>query len=270
MADLILDLSGANEDPLSLGGAFVAHASTPSTLRLESNVIIANGSLAAMKYDGAVDDDQGIEVVVPADGGQRMKLYVRDQASAGGFTGYMIVLDFDTLTECRIKTVIDGLETTRVGSVTMPAFGDVIHFYAIGQTVYYDLNGVNEASWEDTSNTYPTGDVLLGIQSAGVEFNAVTITGATVAVNPILTFDMKDAENSNALILSETNLNVTVYDAAGGTELYQTLTATSHASTGVVVIDDDLVGAVDDSVFVVAVRSNGQTVCGYVTVTNGA
>ena len=133
-------------------------------------------------------------------------------------------------------------------------------------------NGVQDgvaSSAKTVTDLAPT----IGCDTGNLSANGIVTAdfeGVPFAANPIITFDMKDAENDNALILNETGLNVTVYDAAGGTELYQTLTATSHASTGVVVIDDDLVGTVGDTVFIVAVRSNGQTVCGNYTVTNGA
>lgn len=139
------------------------------------------------------------------------------------------------------------------------------------------LNGTLQRTTTDTTYTQggANGNFYAAIigdnaNANGLGSSSFVVGEAGVVPNPVITFDMKDAENDNALILNETGLNVTVYDAAGGTELYQTLIATSHATTGVVVIDDDLVGLVGDTVFVVAVRSNGQTVCGSYTVTNGA
>lgn len=120
------------------------------------------------------------------------------------------------------------------------------------------LNGTSAlaASWTDNSS----GEYAFS-------FYAETQAGS-VTVNPILTDTLLDAENSNAAVASETNLTIHVYDTDGGTELYSTTTATTDGS-GVFTIDDDSVGSVNDTPFVVVKRSNGQTACGTMTVVDG-
>ena len=94
-------------------------------------------------------------------------------------------------------------------------------------------------------------------------------TGLPVASpNPVLTDTLLDAEASNAPLINQTNLSVHVYDTDGGTLLYSTAVATTDAN-GVFVIDDDLVGTVGDTVFVIIKPSAGRPVCGTMTVTDG-
>ena len=96
----------------------------------------------------------------------------------------------------------------------------------------------------------------------------IQVDEAGPVINPILTDTLLDAENSNAAVANETNLAIHVYDTDGGTELYSTATATTNGS-GVFTIDDDSVGSVNDTPFVVIKRSNGQTACGTMTVVDG-
>ena len=91
---------------------------------------------------------------------------------------------------------------------------------------------------------------------------SIEVTGVA---NPGLRLTLRDAENSNAIIASETGLTVHVYDTDGGTELLTTTAETTDGS-GVLEIDSDAIGAVAATAFIVAKRSNGQTCCGTVTV----
>lgn len=114
----------------------------------------------------------------------------------------------------------------------------------------------------------PTSDYEGDVRSGATTDIGLDLYSVAVVVNPVLTDTLLDAESSNAAIASETNLTIHVYDTDGGTELYSTAAATTDGS-GVFTIDDDSVGAVDDTPFVVIKRSNGQTACGTMTVVDG-
>lgn len=101
--------------------------------------------------------------------------------------------------------------------------------------------------------------------ATGTATITVNVTAVQAVVNVGLSFEIRDAENSNALIANETGLDFVIYDGFGGTELLE-VSAVSSSALGVVVIDNNALGDVGDDVFIVAVRSNGQTVCGTETV----
>ena len=118
----------------------------------------------------------------------------------------------------------------------------------------------SDASWVATWDRALVAQDLTDLNAAVWPFVA--------APNPILTDTLLDADSANAPLIDETGLTVHVYDTDGGTLLYTTAAATTDGS-GVFTIDDDLVGAVDDTVFVIIKPASGRPVCGTMTVTDG-
>lgn len=99
----------------------------------------------------------------------------------------------------------------------------------------------------------------------GTPASDVVSIEVTALANPGLRLTLRDAENSNAIIINETGLTVHIYDNDGGSELLTTAAETTDGS-GVLEIDSDSIGSIASDIFIVAKRSNGQTCCGTVTI----
>ena len=172
-----------------------------------------------------------------------------------------------------LDNITAGPLTNSVGSLIVMAA-----FHNGGATLSFSDNFINPLSAsEGTANgssaskiaTTTTEQCTHTLDSAPLRQSALLVEFVEAGVpNPILTDTLLDAEASNAPLINETSLSVHVYDVDGGTLLYSTATATTDGS-GVFTIDDDLVGAVDDTVFVIVKPSSGRPVCGTMTVTNG-
>lgn len=157
--------------------------------------------------------------------------------------------------------------------------GTVVATDSDGTVDSYAISGTTLAINSTTGQITLAGIPVLGLVAGTPITATVTVTDnngdtdtATVTVNvtnAVLTDTLLDAESSNAAIANETGLTIHVYDTDGGTELYSTASATTDGS-GVFVVDDDAIGVIDDTVFVVIKRSNGQTACGTMTVVDGA
>lgn len=94
----------------------------------------------------------------------------------------------------------------------------------------------------------------------------VLVLRETAAINTGLRDTAYDS--AGALLTNETNITVVVRASQTATAvLYSTTTASTNGS-GVIEIDDDAVGAVDDTVFVTMTRSNGDTLAKTMTVLN--
>lgn len=184
MATIVSDFTGANENPLSDGGKWGAHADGSGQLQRLNNTVSGTATNTKSVWLGNdFDDIQSIEVSIAGNfiSSNRLRLYIRDQNSALGANGYLLVLDGAVLSECRIKSVVDGIESTRVSSVTIPSPGDLIRFEASGNTVKYFLNAVEQASWTDAGNLFPSGRPVIGVNgftSGGVTLDSCQVTGA--------------------------------------------------------------------------------------------
>lgn len=108
-----------------------------------------------------------------------------------------------------------------------------------------------------SSNQYNT-PVNITLNANGVSDVFTITTLVDPNVNPGLRFDIRDRENNNAILANEVDIGIYVYDDWGGSLLYSTATGGSDVN-GIVVVDDDLVGAVGASVVVLATIAGGQT-----------
>jgi hypothetical protein len=185
------------------------------------------------------------------------------------------------------QLLVDDVAATFLRPAEAPTGSEVQIYAATGANVGTSFNLFRQANgsvplavetsvievWDDADTTllhrFTIPDTLSSLTIAdSIGGASLLLENFTVTTNPILTDTLLDADSANAPLINETGLTVHVYDTDGGTLLYTTAVATTDGS-GVFTIDDDLVGAVDDTVFVIIKPSSGRPVCGTMTVTDG-
>lgn len=177
-------------------------------------------------------------------------------------------------------TVVPGT-ITQLSSLTANSW-NVLDFTAVALTTgrsYVPARRIRSATNVTEFSQYVSQGTSVSASDGSVAIVTPWVEDAVGGGIPAMYFESRTAsgpvenvgltdtafDENNAPLLNETNIEVVVYDTFGGTELYQTATASTDGS-GVLVIDDDAVGNVSDTVDVAMRRSNGHTVYKTMTV----
>jgi len=242
-----------------------------------SKQVDGTGYVWTLTVDAETDNTSAIPLTIQAD--YTLVDLVDPVSSQGsmleGYTGTAAVsgdhLEYDITSTLDSGVTVSVLATGEV-NVSQAVDGDWVSNITVDRRVVQTDGtiGTTETMTIEVDLTATSDSLDLGWEISSVTTsNALDLVWEVYAGEPTLTDTLLDAENSNAVIINETDLTIHVYDTDGGTELYSTVAATTDGS-GVFSISDDLVGGIGDTVFVVFKRSNGQTACGTMTVVDGA
>lgn len=239
-----------------------------STARFSSTQLLDYSSNFTSFING--NDSQGLTASASGTA-NNLYLYISDLASVTNLKACLYEGNVLVETVVIPASVGTGVVSVALAGTTTITSGNVYRlaiYSESGQdfTMFTDVAGLTlrvenggSGSFATPIDPYPAGSF-----QSNNEFYWAIEEAATVNIG------LRDTayDSAGALLTNETNITVVVRASQTATAvLYSTTTASTNGS-GVIEIDDDAVGAVDDTVFVTMTRSNGDTLAKTMTVLN--